>query len=207
MTNSLTRIQRENVEGMVAVYRAALANNAKCGDFICIIGKMSDRISQLKKEVELKMNKWTDEKNGRRCDLINKEIGRTITPDEREELNKLQDEISEYVRLDRGYQAANELRVGRNRLAEVIGRDPSGEWTDGEGDTWYDSFLPDQSLEQGMEVIKYLEIAIWDLHQYENDCKAVLTKNWTDVQIISTGSTPALALFNALLEWCEMEGL
>ena len=40
---------------------------------------------------------WTKEKNGRRCDLIDKEIDGIILSDEQEELSILQKEMREYV--------------------------------------------------------------------------------------------------------------
>ena len=37
--------------------------------------------------------KWNDQKNGRRCDLIEKEVAGSITQDEQAELERLQDEF------------------------------------------------------------------------------------------------------------------
>jgi hypothetical protein len=41
---------------------------------------------------------WSDEKNTRRCELIEKEIDGSISDAEREELGQLQAEVDEYVR-------------------------------------------------------------------------------------------------------------
>jgi hypothetical protein len=39
---------------------------------------------------------WSDRKNGRRCDLIEREVAGKLTPDERAELERLQDEFYRY---------------------------------------------------------------------------------------------------------------
>ncbi len=39
---------------------------------------------------------WTDAKNDRRCELIDKEIDATLTPDEAKELESLQDQMLRY---------------------------------------------------------------------------------------------------------------
>jgi hypothetical protein len=41
---------------------------------------------------------WTEEKNARRCDLIDKEIDSVLTASEMAELNTLQSEMLEYRR-------------------------------------------------------------------------------------------------------------
>lgn len=43
-------------------------------------------------------SEWTKEKDGRRCQLIDREIENTLTPDERTELNQLQNEMLAYRR-------------------------------------------------------------------------------------------------------------
>jgi hypothetical protein len=40
---------------------------------------------------------WTDVKNQRRCDLIDREIDDSLTPDERVELENLQQQLRRYV--------------------------------------------------------------------------------------------------------------
>ena len=42
-------------------------------------------------------NEWTEAKNRRRCDLIDREIDGTLTSDERVELDGLQGELDRYV--------------------------------------------------------------------------------------------------------------
>ena len=42
-------------------------------------------------------NEWTSAKNQRRCDLIDREIDGQLTPDERVELEELQQELRRYV--------------------------------------------------------------------------------------------------------------
>lgn len=39
---------------------------------------------------------WTEEKNNRRCDLIDKKFEGSLSTEEKEELNKLQEEMREY---------------------------------------------------------------------------------------------------------------
>lgn len=41
----------------------------------------------------MKTTEWTDAKNARRCDLIEKEVAGTLTPGDRRELNDLQAEM------------------------------------------------------------------------------------------------------------------
>jgi hypothetical protein len=43
-------------------------------------------------------DRWSDEKNARRCELIDKEIDGSISDTEREELGQLQAQVDEYVR-------------------------------------------------------------------------------------------------------------
>jgi hypothetical protein len=42
------------------------------------------------------MSVWTEEKNARRCQLIDKQIDSILTPDEEDELETLQDEMLAY---------------------------------------------------------------------------------------------------------------
>lgn len=46
---------------------------------------------------DTKGEEWTEERNRRRLDLIDKEIAETITPDEAEELARLQAKVEENI--------------------------------------------------------------------------------------------------------------